>query len=280
MDRTACETETGYDYNGGNVALSAEQLSPRVVRATFGVAVNPGFDVTIAQSSAVDMAGNDSGANITLAVASDTAAPLLASVAGVIGTGTGGDVITVGFSEQIDIITGLDSTNYEITNGSAVSLSGASLTWDSVTAAVTIALPAGTELDANQSLSVTVSGVEDAAGNAMGTPITLGGPLTGDSQAPDISMAWTNYQEDTSGQTIDVLFDEHVDTSFAGTLANWSTDGVASVQAVEVIAADHVRLSLDVQLVPGDSVQLADGLEDLAQNAAGALSAVPIDPTE
>ena len=280
VSETDVEVPASFDYDGGNVATDVELLSPRVVRATFGVPITVGQDVEISQASAVDLAGNDSAGDVTLAVASDGSGPLLSSVAGSIAVGRGGDTVTVAFSEQIDLATGLDPANYTLTNGSAIGLSGAGFQWDSVTASVVIALPSGVELDATTSLSVQVQDVEDVAGNPMPAPVNLGGPITGDATPPGLASAWTHYQLDPAGTTVDVEFDEDVDSAFAGDAANWSTSGAVTVSAVETIAEDHYRLVLSASLGSGETVDLAAGLEDLARNAAGALSADPVDPED
>ena len=280
VDETAVEVAANFDYDGGNIATSVTQLSPCVVRATFGVAVAQGFNLTIAQASAQDLAGNTAAADITLAVASDTNAPLLVSVDGSIGAGPGDDTVAITFSEQLDTVTALDVSNYTITNGSALDLTGAGLTWDSVSSTVTIALAPGVELDATQGLSVTVADVADAAGNAMPSPVTLAGTISGDGTAPDFATGFANYRESSSGNVYDLRFDEDVDQAFVADLVNWSTSGTAQPTGVSVLGPDHVRVTLDVALADGEVLQLAAGLEDLAHNQAGALSIDPIDPVD
>lgn len=281
VDEAAAENPLEYDYDGGNVAVDAELLGPRVVRLTFLVPVSDGGPaLVVGQTSAVDLAGNDPGGDLTLAVAADTLHPLLATADGLIEVGRGGDEVVVTFNEQIDLVTGLNAANYTVTNGSVLDLAGASLTWDSVASAVTIHLPDGAELDVTQPLTVGVAGVRDVAGNAMPAPAALGGTITGDSAAPALDLAWTNYQADGFGTLVEVLFSEDVDTAFVGEAANWSTSGAGTVDDVTVVAADHVRLHLDQPLLGGETVDLAAGLEDLARNAAGALSAEPIDPAD
>ena len=76
------------------------------------------------------------------------------------------------------------------------------------------------------------------------------------------------------------LSDEDVDESYSGNAGNWGTDGTSIVQSVEVMGPQHVRLTLDWPLQPGERIELDAGLEDLAGNAAGALDYEPIDPTE
>lgn len=280
VDETAAELFANYDYDVGNVASAAQLLSPRVLRATFGVAVQAGRSLVISPISAVDLAGNSSGGNLTLSTVSDTAGPLLGTVAGNITVGQGGDRVVITFNEQIDLVTGLDPANYTVNNGGTLDISAATISWDSVAAAVSIALPVAVELDSTQSLSVQVANVRDASGNPMSAQVTLGGPITGDDTAPDIAAAWTNYQAASGGTVIEVLFTEDVDSAFAGDSANWSTTGTATVDSVTVVDLDHVQLQVSAALGSGVQVSLVAGLEDLARNAAPALSEPPVDPAD
>lgn len=280
VNEAAVAIAGSYDYDTGNFASSVTYLSPRCVRATFDVAVAPGSSVVIAQSATDDLAGNESAADLTLAATADSTSPLLASAVGTIAAGTGGDEVVVGFSEQLDTVTALDISNYSVDNGGQVDLSGSTLTWDSVAMCVTIALPPGTDLDATQGLAVTVEDICDAAGNFMPVAVTLAGTVSGDSAAPGINSAFANYRESSLGNVIDVCFDEEVDQAFIGERINWSTDGLAGVDSVEVMGPCHVRLTLNFAMAPGDMIELASGLEDLAHNQAGGLSVAPVDPTE
>ena len=110
--------------------------------------------------------------------------------------------------------------------------------------------------------------------------MTAGGSVSGDISAPDLDVAWTHYALDNAGTTVEVLFNEDVDSLFCGDEFNWSTTGAASVSSVTVLSADHVRLSLSQALQVGDSVVLAAGQRDVARNQAGTLQAQPIDPQD
>lgn len=275
------EVAGNFDYDGGNLAGAVELVAPRVVRATFGVPVVPGFTVVVAQPSAVDLAGNLAAGDVTLAVGTDASGPLLSTVAGVIEVGRGGDVVTVGFSEPVDLVSGLDASNYLVSNGVTLDLSNADFRWDSVSQSVNIHLGAGVELDATAPFSVEVGGVRDAAGNPMAATVNLGGSISGDSAAPDVEIAWVNYPLDGSGTTLDVLFTEDVDPAFAESAGNWSTSAPGvTVQSAERISWDHYRLGLSAPLPSGDTLGLAAGLEDTARNPAGALSVLPVDPLD
>jgi hypothetical protein len=127
-------------------------------------------------------------------------------------------------------------------------------------------------------ITATVNGVTDVAGNLPGAPLSLGGIVGGDAVAPALSNAFVNAQIDATGRTVDVELSEAVAVAFAGQVFNWSTNGSALVTGVEMIGADHVRLTLDVALGATDEIVVAAGLIDLAGNAAPL--AQSIDPTE
>lgn len=278
VDEAAAETAANYDLNSGNIAQTATLVGPRVVRVGFLVPVAAG-SLDIAQPSAKDLAGNETALGMTLGVVSDTAPPNLLDVSAAIGVGAGGDRVMVQYSEQVEVATAQDRDNYVVTNGAPLDLSGASLSYDSVTATVTIALPSGVELNPASSVQVDVLGVADVAGNVIGTVVSLSeSSIGGDSTPPSVAQAFVNYAEDGFGSVVDVRFDEDVDVAFAGNLGNWSATGASSVTGVEVIDGDHVRVTLDALLGPGDELVVASGLPDTAGNVT--VADLHIDPVD
>lgn len=277
VDTGASTLPANYDYDGGNIATGVTMIGPRSVRVTFGVAVAAGNSVDITQTSAVDLAGNQSAGTITLAILSDTAAPSLASVDGFSTPSNGGDYVRVQFTETVNSTDVVNANNYTMSNGAAVSLAGSWFSYESGTNTVSIFLANGVELDVNQTVTVTVSNVADAAGTSMPSGIALAGSITGDPTGPSFDIAFVNYEQSAAGLVIDLKFTEDVNTTFPTIVSSWSTDGTANVVGVEFIGSDHVRLLLDVGLTAGDQIELAAGLTDLAGNMAGALQIVPID---
>ena len=280
VDEASVETPANFDYDGGNIATAVSQLSARVVRAEFAVPIVAAQNLVIQQAACVDLAGNDAGANMTLAVTSDSSAPLLVSTSGTVSVGEGGDSFSITYNEQVDTVTALDVSNYSVSNGGVFDITGSALFWDSVSTTVTIDLPSHINIDATQALTITVAGVADAAGNVMPAPVGLAGTISGDAIAPMIESAFANRRVDPFGGVIDVKFDEDVDQAYIGNNLNWGTDGSSFVQSVTVMGSNHVRLTLDWPLLPGEKVELDAGLEDLAGNASGALDYAPIDPSE
>ena len=278
---SAVELASSYDLGPGLLADSVTLVSPSVARVSFSTPVTAGMSLVISQASAEDLAGNRAVGDMTLQVLDDITPPNLTSVAGVSVEGLGGDEVHVVFNEPVDITMALDPLRYAISNGSfTVNMSAVTARWSSLNHTVSLVLPEGMELDPASALSVTVGNVADCAGNLPAAPLTAGGSVSGDISAPDLDVAWTHYALDNAGTTVEVLFNEDVDSLFCGDEFNWSTTGAASVSSVTVLSADHVRLSLSQALQVGDSVVLAAGQRDVARNQAGTLQAQPIDPQD
>lgn len=273
-DLTAAETAANYDLNAGTLATTASLIAPRVVRATFGVQPLAADTLAI---TVTDLAGNASGVIVRAVTAADSTAPLLASVAGVIRSGVGGDRVVVTFSEPVNAVTALDTANYTVLSGAtSISLVNAQLTYDGNTNAVTIALASNQALIAGAALTVTVGNVEDESGNAMGTGVQLVGSTTGDTTAPDFSEAFVNLRANALGRAVDVRFDEDVKTTLVTTPANWTVSGGVTVTAVELLSNQHVRLTLSATLGSSSTVGLT-GVNDIAGNASGAITIDPIE---
>lgn len=274
VDATAAETAANYDYNGGNLATSALLLGPRVVRVTFAVTPVAGNNL---QFTVTDLAGNLSGTITRAVTAADVSGPLVSSVQGLIRPGYGGDSVAITFNEPVTGTSALDAANYSVRTGSTtLSLAGASLTYSSSTHTVEIRLPAGGELLAGASLSVTLDNVADFSGNAMAAPVQISGPVSGDSTSPSFESAFVNYREAANGRTVDVLFSEDVSTAFAGSAANWSASGGVSVQSVTMLEKNHARLSLSAALGASATLSMT-GLSDYAGNTSGPISVDPLE---
>jgi hypothetical protein len=274
VTESAAETAAAYDYDSGNVAVSAELISPRVVRATFGVVIAAGDIVEVTTSAAVDLAGNAAGATLSLAVDDDQAAPVLTLVAGEIVEAAGYDFVRIRFSEMPDLATALTASSYTVVD-SRGNLQVRGVSFNSSEIEVSLIVP---DLLDGDSITVEVDGVTDVAGNLPGSPLSLGGVVGGDNVAPTLTNAYVNALLDTTGLVVDVELSEAVAVAFAGNVSNWSTTGSATVTAAEMVGADHVRLTLSVALGATEEIVVAAGLADLAGNAA--LSTQSIDPTE
>lgn len=255
-----------YDHDSGNIGQQAELLNPRTIRVTFGTGVDPQPGETT-EFSFDDLAGNNTGVITRAVTAADAAAPNVVSVSGTAVEGVGGDYVTVVWDESLDLVTGLDINNYTFShNGSTLDLSNAVVRYNSIDFSVTFALPAGINLEPAFPISSTIVNVQDVAGNALAGPITPAGTVGGDVTPPSIVAGFMNLREAPNATVVDVLFSEAVDSLFVDFPAAWGTDGAASVIDTTVISTNHVRLTLDVPLVAGESVDITAGLPDLANN--------------
>jgi hypothetical protein len=273
MSEPSVETVANYDYNSGTTPLLAQMLGPRTVRLTFASAPTAGFNLAI---TADDKAGNSSGLINRTVAAADATGPLVVSVAGTIRPGFGGDEILVSFDEPVKPTTALNAANYTVTTGGFPrSLTGASLSYSSVTNLVRIRLAGGQELLAGQPVSVGITGIQDWSGNAMSAGLQVGGSTTGDAASVTFAGAFVNRRLDVNGTVVDVLFSEDVDPTFATTTSNWTATG-ATVVSVEMRERNHALLTLSNAL-PGAGTLQMTGTPDLAGNVAGTIQ---IDPVE
>jgi len=274
VDKTTAETTANYDYDGGNIATSAVQISPRTVRATFGVApiIGQNTDLTM-----TDLAGNASGLLTRAVTAADVAAPIIVPPTGTSVKNAGGDYVVIGFNEPVDPAIAINLGNYAIHNsGAFLDLSSASAAYDSNALSVTIFLPAGQELDPSAAITVTITNIADLSGNALPAPVVAGGAVSGDTTAPDFASAFINYREDATGLVVDVMFDEDVETAFVEDEANWSASGGQTINTVTLMNPNFARVQLATPFIPAETLDMLVGLTDVASNATvGPLSVVP-----
>jgi hypothetical protein len=267
-------TAGNYDYNGGNLATTAQSLGTRDARTTFSVTPVVGQNI---QLDVQDLAGNDSGMITRAVAAADTIPPHISSVAGLITPGWGGDVVTVSFDEPVSQVGASMTSHYAIQTGTTtLSLTGATTTYTSATNTISIHLVGGQELDANATLTVTVNGISDVSGNVMAVPIQTTGPVSGDTTPPSFKSAFVNWAQDPTGRTIDFLFSEDVDQTFASAPTHWVCSGGQFVFSVTMMERNHARLTISALLAAAQTVSIT-GLSDLAHNVAGTLT---IDPVE
>jgi hypothetical protein len=273
MDEALDSTEAADRFNvdlNPTVADSVTVLGRRTVRATFLGGVTTADTVRVTYE---DLAGNM--LQRTRAVAAvDVSGPLVTSVQGVSVSGRGGDFVEVVFDVPVQPGSGLAKGNYTVTNGSPVSLAGATLKIESGTNTVRILLADDQELDPSTNVVVTVANVANQAGLPISPPANLGGPVVGDTTPPDFADAFVNLRQDTLGAVVDVRFDEDVDAAFVTDTAQWTVSGGQAVTAVEWIDDDVVRLTLSAPLSGGQTLQL-NQLPDRAGNTSGAISIPP-----
>jgi hypothetical protein len=266
LDPGAATTLANYDLNGGNLATAATLVGPRVVRATFAVTPIAGDSLDV---SGTDLAHNQSGVFTRAVQSADSSGPLVSSVSGFAQSGYGGDTLSITFSEPVKTNSAFSAANYTVTsNGTPISLVGAAPTYVSATNTVIFHLVSGQELDSAASVHVTISQVQDVAGNPMPAPVSTTGAVGGDVTPPAIASSFVDWAVDPSGATLEVGFSEDVTPAGAGSLLNWGTSGSATVLAVQRLHDDHYRVTLSAALGASELVTVAN-LADPAGNAVG-----------
>ncbi|MEM9381708.1 MAG: Ig-like domain-containing protein [Planctomycetota bacterium] len=273
VDPSSALQASAYDYDGGTIAQSVSMVGPRAVRATFAVPVSAGDVIAVSTAAAVDTAGNAASGTLSLAIVDDQTGPAVLSVAARAVEGFGGDYVEIVFNEELVASTATDLGNYTIADSSGPKrIVGISYLSTDTRAKVFVE-----DLDFGDTLSLVVDGVTDLAGNLPSAPLASAVPIGGDPIAPTLGGGYVNVQEDSTGVVIDVEISEEVDTAFAAVAANWTASGAQTVEAVEVLAADHVRLRLSAGLGAAETLTLAAGLTDPAGNIAGALVLDPVE---
>ncbi len=278
VDPVGSAVATNYANNAANAA-SVTMLDPRTVRLTFAVAPVATDTLTIETAAATDLGGTPAAGQISIALGAVDATAPTATLSATAVSGAGGDQIEVSYSEPVDTAAALIPANYSFTNGGfAVSLTGATVRWNSVNHSAVFTLPAGTELRFGAMLGATILNVSDVSGNALAVQPTAVA-IAGDNVAPGFassSSAFVNWTESAAGTTIDVLFSEDVNEAFVENIFNWTTSGTTVVYTSQLVAPDRVRLTTNAQPAAGETFML-NLLPDLAANTSGMISVNPIE---
>ncbi|MEX1024641.1 MAG: hypothetical protein WD226_06140 [Planctomycetota bacterium] len=276
----AALTAANYALEGVTSPTEVEQLSSRSFLLTFAAQPTDAETLDITVAAATDLSGNVAGGLITVAVGSVDATAPTATFSAAAVENAGNDTLAIVFDETVDVELATLAANYAITSGgSSVDLTGATLDYDGENATVTITLAAGIELAFGDAISMVISNVTDLSGNVLAVQ-PVDAVVAGDNVEPDFAgadSAFVNYIADATGLTVDVMFSEDVDATFAGTLGNWSTSGATVLQSVEVLSPRLVRFTTDVQIGAAETIDVT-GLVDLAGNVNGA--AANVDPHE
>ncbi|MCE9595861.1 MAG: hypothetical protein K8S98_16860 [Planctomycetes bacterium] len=268
MDPVFCPVLANFTSSDGDLAVSAEMVAEDVLRVTFSSPVVPGQD-TVDLSSLEDAHGNDLGSTTSPVsagslVANDfTSVPELATV-----SGAGNDTITAIFDQAIDPDEAADATfwSLEVPTGVPYDLSGATFDYDLDAKTLTVTLaddfPNGTSFEFGA-----LSGNEphDVDGESFVT--TAASTIAGELVVPTVATSTQNRNLDSTGKTVDVVFDEAVEESTAETVGNYTFSGGSNVTAATLLP-NHttVRLTLDAYALPGtDTIDVAN-VQDLAGN--------------
>lgn len=260
----------------GQAATSAQVLFPRVVSVTFGSTPAIGAVLDVSSTALTDRAGNEAVSAAAVSIqAADNAAPGMAASAEAI-PGTARDLITVQFTESMDLDNLLDPATWSgAQDGSPLSFEGAKFSYASSGRTLSIALPDSVYLQTGATVTLTAASIVDVAGNEAAS-VSSTATVTGDSTAPSGLSAFVNFREATDGTVVDILPNEGLDGSTANAL-EWTASGGQAVLSAEAITPDRIRVTLDAALGPADTLTLLS-VKDLAGNDSGGTLAV--DPAE
>ncbi|MBI4575084.1 MAG: Ig-like domain-containing protein, partial [Planctomycetes bacterium] len=283
VEATTAGSASSYASSGPATASAALLFDAQSVRVRLQSPATPGV-TTLAVQGVKDLAGNLMAPATSLAVAApDTTPPGLAQVAAESVPGGPPDEVRVRYDEPVDAVDAVDAARYalESPTGTPLSLSGAGLSYD--TAAQTARLQlSGASLAAGASFQVRVTGVRDVFGNAMGSTAAGGTVTTAfaglDAEPPRIAGASARSVSGPSNDTVQVVYDEEVDSSAAATLASYRLESPTGAQrdlTGSRVAYDAATRTATITLdAPAGGVTLATGasftvLVDGVRDAAG-----------
>lgn len=275
MDPVFCPVLANFTTSDGDLAVDAEMGAEDVLRVTFSAPVVPGMD-DIDLSSLEDAHGNDLGSTTTPVTAGTTmpndftSTPELSTT-----SGAANDTVTAVFDQAIDPDEATDSSYWmlEIPDGTPYDLSTATFDYDLETKTLVITLADdyanGTSFEFG---ALSGSEPHDVDGDTfVSTQASL---VDGEIVEPTISSITQNRSLDSSGETIDVAFDEAVETTTAETIGNYTFSGGQNVAAATLLPSlTTVRLTLDAYALPGTDTLDVSGVDDLAGNTMTAVVA-------
>lgn len=261
----------------GAEATSTTLISPRVIALEFAQPPSIGQTLTVAATALEDRAGNSAASSADVAVqAADSSAPNVTGVTATAVSGSASDLVVITFNELIDPSSVADPSTLSVTvGGSTVSLAGSELFYQSSANTLTAELPSTLKLPFGQALTLNVGEIADPSGNAaQAAPVPA--MVGGDSVAPTGLAAFVNYRVSTSGNVIEVTPNESLRAEASGA-DSWFASGGQTIEAVEAIGLERLRVTLDAPLGASETLTLT-GATDLAGNISGA--ALVVDPME
>lgn len=255
-------------------ATAATVLTPTAVRLTFAAAPIATDTLDVQPAAATDLGGTAAAGVLSVVIAAADATAPTATIAATAVAGLGGDFLTVTFDEPVSQAAALTLANYAFTvGGSAVDLTSAAISHNSLSDAITIWLPATIDVDESAAVTAVVSNIGDLSGNALAVQ-PAGVTVGGDTSDPDFSSAYVNWIADGTGQTVDVLFDEDIVEAFVETPGNWSASLGTPIVSATLIAPNIARVVTTGQIGAAETLDIT-GLLDPAGNASAAITINP-----
>lgn len=272
-------TLANYDIGAAN-PTAITQLTPRSFLLTFAAQPAAAQTLNIEIAAATDLGGTAAAGQLNIALTAAEVVLPTATFTANSAAGIAQDFFYVDYSEDVDQTTALAAANYAfISDGSAVSLTGATFEYDSTNYRVEITLPSSFSFGFGDTTSCVISNVTDLSGNII-TAAPANVTVIGDNTDPDFfgaDSAFLNLIRDTAGTTIDVLFDEAVNEAFVETAANWTTSGATVVTAATLVSSNIVRLTTNARIGAAETLSL-NNLPDLAGNNGGGV--INVNPQE
>ncbi|MHC4661566.1 MAG: hypothetical protein ACYS8W_07745, partial [Planctomycetota bacterium] len=273
----SAENIANYIIPGFSVTSAALQADNKTVQITLDAAPVPGVDM-LTIINIFDLAGNRTPQPVQLPIGStDVTAPNATTVVAEAVSGRWNDRINVTFDEDVRQDDAINPANYDLESptGTAVSLAGATLTYDSPTRTVTITFDDSTQppvdLKFGASFSIDVLNVRDLAGNTM-NPYSTTGIVTGDNIAPGVLTVLQNLGANPFGSTYDITFDEQLDNLSAADTTRYAATGATTSAAVLLGDGVTVRVVFSSTVVPGIHSITVSGVKDLAGNPCSLLT--------
>lgn len=257
LDKASAETIANYSVSPA-LAVSSAVLQPdgKTVRLTTATQ-SRGTDYTVGVNGVKDVSGNAmTTARTVIFTGVDTTPPVVSSAASVNNT-----TVNVVFNEPVDWATAQNTGNYSF--NPALSVTAATLQADNKTVQLTTMPQTG-----GTNYSVTVTGVKDAAGNVIAGNNTA--VFTG-SAPPDITPPTVVSASGVNNTTVDVVFNEKVDSATAQSPANYSINPALAVSAAALQAdGKTVRLTTAAQTGSAQYTVVVSNVKDISGNTIGA----------
>lgn len=255
VDSVTAQTTANYSIAPGLVVASAAlQADQKTVLLTTTTSQTKGTSYTVTVTGVNDIHNNVISANNTAAFTGiDTTPPQVVSATAINDT-----TVNVLFNEQVDVTTAQTIANYSVAPGLAVS--SAVLLADNKTVQLTIASQTW-----QTNYTVTVNNVQDTSANVISGSNTA--TFTGvDTTPPQVVSATP-----ANSTTVDVKYNEAVDSSTAQTITNYVISPGLTVSGA-VLQADGktVRLTTAQQVYQTNYTVTVNGVKDLAGNTIGA----------
>ncbi len=271
LDRYELESPIGspLDISQAEVRLNSETTVVTIVMVQSSpvpVDLRTGADYRLRVQ---DLIGRNAGVRLEAPTVLDgivggDAIPPAATVEVLTLPGLDNDRLEIQFDEAVTPESALRLESYRLESplGRSIDISTAQAAFDSVRSRTSLTLTATSpSLQSGDEFSLSINSVADLAGNQASDAVTTG-TVAGDFDVPQLLSAIRRTDLDSTGRTVDLVFDEELDPSLVENRTNFSLNRVLlDVLGSSVVALDHDGDS-DFDLLVGG----ADGTITLHEN--------------